>query len=338
MAKRKHPAYHYVVSILMQVWTHASNRHRRVRAVMRALTWQVYKRVLPRRPRVVDFFGLRLVCHPDSTAASNVFYFTERYDPDEMDFMCAYLREGEGFVDVGANIGTYCLLASTVVGPRGRIVAFEPDRLNARRLQENVAENGLGNVDLIEAAVAESEGRALFTAGWDVSNQIVTGANVEQDAVEVRTVSLDDALGDGAFAMGKIDVEGFETAAFRGARHRLAAADPPVWQIEILDHQLGKAGSSRDELTALLDEAGFMLASFDRERGVVEYMEAAEVSPGNVLAIHRSARAHIERRLSEAATGCADGVAASRGPTRRSPRGARGLRGSPASGGQPLRA
>ena len=47
---------------------------------------------------------------------------------------------------------------------------------------------------------------------------------------------IDEALPEGRYAMGKIDVEGFETAAFRGARGRLAAADPPFWQIELLDH------------------------------------------------------------------------------------------------------
>lgn len=300
MAKRKYPAYHYVASILEQVWAHPSNQGHRVRAVRRAVAWQLRKRVAPQRPRRIDFFGLTLVCHPDSNSASNVFYFTERYDPVEMAFAAAYLREGDGFLDIGANIGTYTLFAPTIVGRRGRIVAFEPDARNARRFRENVEVNRLANVELVEAAVAGAAGHVQFLEDWDVSNRIKTTADEGRATVEVPKVTLDDTLGDGRFAMGKIDVEGFETAAFRGAPQRLSTADPPVWLVEILDDSLEKAGSSRSELLTLLEDAGFRAAAFDQRRHAIRGIGIDDVPSGNVLFIHGQAWDAVEERLAEA--------------------------------------
>lgn len=296
MTKRKYSSLHYVRSILGQVWRHPSNRRSRVRAIGRALRWQAYKRISA-TPKKLQFFGLDLLCYPDSNSASNVVYFTELYDPDEMRFMIAYLRGGDGYLDIGANIGTYTLLAKSLVGPKGEVVAFEPNGLNARRCRENVEANALENVVVHEAAVAAEVGTVEFVDGWDVSNRIVTKADTGRPTTRVTTVTLDSALGSHNFAMGKIDIEGFEPFAFRGARERLASADPPVWQIEILDHQLEKAGTSRRELPALLEGNGFVPAHFDADSATLTELGWAAVGSGNLLAIHGPTYGSVVSRL-----------------------------------------
>jgi len=295
VAQRTHSNFHYVRSIVVQTWNHPSNRHRRLRALAAAVGWQVHKR-LGRGPRDVDFFGWTLRCHPDSNSASNVIYFTEDYDVDEMGFMRAYLRPGDGFADVGANIGTYSLLARRLVGTDGAVVAFEPDPVAASRFRENLELNDITNVELHEAAVADAPGTAEFLVDYDVSNRIRSDSD---GAVPTRTVQLgsrDSVLGEREMVLGKLDVEGHETAAMSGATGRLRRADPPVWQIEIFDHQLARAGTTRGDLIALLAEHGFDLATFDTRAGL-RYLAEDERPISNVWAIHRDARVSVAQRL-----------------------------------------
>lgn len=295
MAQRTHSSLYYVRSILTQAWQHPANQHRRVRALAGALGWQLHKRLL-RSPRDVPFFGWTLRCHPDSNSASNVIYFTPRYDPDEMGFMQAYLRPGDGFVDVGANIGTYSLLARSLVGPEGEVVAFEPHPVAAARCRENIELNGLVNIELHEAAVAAEDGTAEFLDQFDVSNRIRSDSDGEVATRTVEMLRLDRILGNRPMAMGKLDVEGHETAALRGAIDRLRRADPPVWQIEIFDHQLARAGSNREELLALLTEHGFDLCEY-RDGGSLEDVLPGRRPVSNVWAVHREHRAEVDRRL-----------------------------------------
>jgi FkbM family methyltransferase len=293
--------WHHVRTILKRTWNHPSNRDRRARAVGAAVAWQVEKRVL-RRPRDVPYFGFQLRCYPDSQSASNVIYFTPRFNPAEMDFITAYLRPGDGFLDVGANIGTYALLARSVVGPDGWVDGFEPHPVAAERFRENVDRNGLTNVTVHQAAVGQTPGQVAFVAGDDVSNRVASSFDAGKRTVDVEVVTLDQELGDRTYAMGKLDVEGFETAALRGARGHLVAGDPPVWQLEMLDHQLRKAGTSRAELVGLLGEHGYRLAEVDRRAGgsgppSLRWADAEGRSTQNIWAIRDDARAEVERRL-----------------------------------------
>jgi FkbM family methyltransferase len=294
-------------TILKRTWNHPSNQSRRVRALASAIEWQVEKRVL-RHPRDVAYYGFRLRCYPDSQSASNVIYFTPRYNPDEMDFIAAYLRPGDGFLDVGANIGTYALLARSRIGPDGWVDGFEPHPVAARRFRENVERNQLVNVTVHQAAVGETAGRVAFVATDDVSNRVASSTDVGRRTVEVEVVSLDEVLPDRRYAMGKLDVEGYETAALRGAVRHLAAGDPPVWQLEMLDHRLGKAGTSRADLVALLGDHGYRLAEVAGD-AVHEGGGPRSGPPGlrwaspegrstqNIWAVHGDAVGDVEQRL-----------------------------------------
>lgn len=300
--------WYHVKSILKQTWRHPSNADHRARSTATALAWQVEKR-LRRRPRDVDFYGLTLRCYPDSQSASNVVYFTERYDPAEMRFLEAYLRPGDWFVDAGANIGTYSLLARSLVGASGRVDGFEPHPVAARRFAENVQINGLDNVVVHQAAVGSEPGMVDFIDGADVSNRVKSSLDPDRPTIEVPVVTLDQELAAGRYAMGKIDVEGYETAALAGAANRLGAADPPVWQIELLEHQLVKAGSSRSELIDLLDRFGYGFAEFGSTGagGVVRlrWVDPAECSGTNLWAVHRGSVAAVEERLGSPIVGSA---------------------------------
>ena len=108
------------------VLRHPANRGRAISALARFVAWQAWKRVVG-RPRDLRFRdGFRLRAWPDSTVASMMIYCRGRPDWHEALFLRHFLKPGDGFVDVGAHVGTYSLLAGALVGPSGWVEAFEP--------------------------------------------------------------------------------------------------------------------------------------------------------------------------------------------------------------------
>ena len=304
MSVHKHSSLQYARNITRAVVRHPANQPHRVRALGRALGWQLYKRIV-RRPLEIDYAGYRLRCYPDSNSASNIFYFGHLYDWHEMRFLRRYLRAGDGFVDVGANIGTYALLAASIVGPGGSVEAFEPSPVAAGRLRETLASNQLSNVVLHEAAIGDANGTTEFSIGWDVTDSVFVPTDRYQQMrprIQVELARLDDVLGDRSYAAGKLDVEGLELAALRGAAAHLEARNPPVWQIEVLANQLGKFGASVTDMFSLLREHGYDVFTFDSESNQLIRDAHAVAQASNVLAIAESHLDEVVSRINEASS------------------------------------
>ncbi len=153
------------------------------------------------------------------------------YAPTEL--LRRYLRLGDCVVDVGANIGYYTLLGARCVGPKGRVVAFEPLASVRERLLRNLSLNGVANVDVRCEAVGSSNGPAFLRApepgnAGTARLQDAPSAN----AAPVPCVTLDEALDGGVPALIKVDVEGREQDVFAGARRLLARDDAPALLFE----------------------------------------------------------------------------------------------------------
>jgi FkbM family methyltransferase len=303
--RRKHTQWHYARRILRAVWDHPANAGAKSRAVLRAGLWQLYKRVA-HGPLTVSAFGsTRLRCYPDSTYASNRFYFSEWVDFTEMRFISRYLRSGDGFIDGGANIGMYTLLAASLVGNAGRVDTFEPFPLSAERLRENVALNRLDNVTIHQLAISDAPGTSSFLADVDVSNRMAPVSEAGRETIDVATATLDDVLGQTrSYSMAKLDLEGAELLALRGAQCLLASGNPPVWQLELKEHLLERQGGSVAELILMLRDYHFACVAYDLESA---RLEVAPVWPrhGNVLAVHSDALQEVRARVGQARPGLA---------------------------------
>jgi hypothetical protein len=153
---------------LASVWTHPANRGRRLAAVARYFWWQAAKRTVLAY-HDLPFHGTRLRCYADSHSASAALYFSGLPDYREMQFIRRYLRPGDCFVDVGANIGVYSLLAASIVGPGGMVHAFEPMKRTFERLVENVAMNALRHVQCHRLALSDAAGVVRLTEPGDDS-------------------------------------------------------------------------------------------------------------------------------------------------------------------------
>ncbi|HEY8527402.1 MAG TPA: FkbM family methyltransferase [Acidimicrobiales bacterium] len=222
------------VDTARRIWTNPENRGRRLRRTAGWVGWQAWERVV-RRPWTVPFHGgLRMVCHPHDQVTSLVIY-CGLYDPEEMRFLLDWLRPGDTFVDVGANVAPYSLLSTLV--PDTRAVAFEPGSLARRRARANIDLNGLGDrIELVPLAVSDATGTARLSDGESATNALV-GNDYPGPVEEVATVTLDgfDAGGRlGRVGLIKIDVEGLEPAVLDGAR-ALIDRDRPALVVELND-------------------------------------------------------------------------------------------------------
>ncbi len=227
-----------------------------------------------------------------------MIYTNGMIDYDDTLFIQAYLRPGDAFVDIGANIGVYTLLAASRVGPQGKVLAFEPGERSFPRLQENVRLNQLDQVEIRCSAVGESAGEVLFLQKHDLINRIAEpGRADEHGAARVPCVTLDEALADQAYSMGKIDVEGAEPMIFRGSHTALRAGNPRVWLLEIKDRLLQRYGFSAAEFGRFLRDHDYQLGSYEADRGDLSFEDEPWVGRENVIAVHASAVDQVRQRL-----------------------------------------
>jgi FkbM family methyltransferase len=145
-----------------------------------------------------------------------------------------HLKAGDTFFDVGANAGFFTLIASRLVGPKGRCVAFDPSPENASCVAEQILLNGFQNCTVVQEAIADSQGEAdfYFATPGSPEGRLGRRQNGEQE-IKVKTTTLDDAIrrfGNPTFV--KMDIEGGEVPALRGAS-RLLRETRPSWLIEL---------------------------------------------------------------------------------------------------------
>lgn len=161
-----------------------------------------------------------------------------------------FLRRGDLFLDIGANVGTYTVLASGVCGTK--TLAFEPDPDTLRRLKRNIEVNGLNErVRVYDCALGAASGEVAFTAGLDTQNRLATARTNKTRTV--RMERLDEIVSDAQPVMMKVDVEGAELGVLSGAERVLANPSLKVIELETVV----------PESAGILARHGFEMASYD---------------------------------------------------------------------------
>jgi len=284
-----------ILNTIRYIWSHPANHNRQIRAVARAIGWQVRKRLIPGPHNIRVFDGLTLRCYPDSPSASLVIYCNESPDYHEMHFLRRYLRPGDAVFDVGANIGIYSLLMASLVGASGRVWAFEPGPKAQHRLAENLEINQLNHVIVHACALGEHAGQVNFLDQYDTTNRVQTAADVGRSTMLVPVARLDDIV-DSHFMFGKMDIEGAEPLALRGAERLLKEANPPVWLVE-LNGSLHAFGFTESAFANWLAEQGYDLGLYDADRHELSFthLQPWLISP-NVFAIARNHKHQVAER------------------------------------------
>lgn len=159
--------------------------------------------------------------------------FTEDRWP-ETPIVRRLVSPGDHVVDAGANIGYISLLLSRLVGPEGRVHAFEPVPATFELLASNLRALGLKNVEARPVGVSDAASDVFMqTPDYAGGGENLYESHIVSEpgaGFAVRVVPLDEALGTagGRVTFVKIDVEGHELAAIRGARQLLRAVQPAL--------------------------------------------------------------------------------------------------------------
>ena len=158
-------------------------------------------------------------------------FFAQYEQPSLVPIVRAFLKPGDCFYDVGANVGIYSLWASKLVGPTGQVHSFEPISDTRELLRQLVLENNATNVVIAPYAVAGSSGSVKMQSIPGASGLSSATRQLDHSAVEVEVsaVTLDEYLGRCRRPdLVKVDVEGAELEVVRGMVGLLQNSRPPV--------------------------------------------------------------------------------------------------------------
>jgi FkbM family methyltransferase len=208
--------------------SHPVGKRQPLRTMVRIVSWQMRSRLstTPLRRRWLGDTVL-VVEHGMTGVTGNLYFGLHEFA--DMAFVLHFLREDDLFFDIGANVGSYSVLAGKLSGAEVR--SFEPDPVAASRLSRNIEANGLADRVAIEnVALGEVDGTIGFTSGKDATNHVTDDPALIGQTVAVRR--LDDIVGDRIPALMKIDVEGHEESVFRGADRVLKEPDLRAIEVE----------------------------------------------------------------------------------------------------------
>ncbi len=259
---------------------HPLNRRAPFRALGRFVAWQVATRLRPGAFVVQYVGGTRLLVTRGMTGATGNVY-CGLHEFEDMAFVLHALRADDLFVDVGANVGAYTVLASGAVGATS--MSFEPAPRAYRALLDNLRLNDLmTRVEARNECLASAPGEVEFTIGLDTVNHVVTQSQEDVDTTRVAVTTLDASLAGRAPAMLKIDVEGYETAVIDGADLTLRSPSLRAVLME-LNGSGARYGFDERRLHERMLQYGFIPAAYDPARRELRRREWLGSSEGNLL-------------------------------------------------------
>ena len=218
-------------------------------------------------PTVVDAGpGLKLLLDPRDLVSVNILRGGD-WQPEVWDALAANLPEGGVLLDVGAHIGFFSMKGALKVGKSGRVVAFEPNPETLKTLRENVRVNDFQNVVVVPVACTDREqtltlfASPIMNSGASSLARDNADITVEQAPHEyaVRGRPIDDVVRELKLTRVdaiKMDIEGAETIALRGAMETLKRFHPKI-VVEVVANQLAAMNSNPDELFSVLKAAGY---------------------------------------------------------------------------------
>lgn len=194
------------------------------------------------------------------------------YEPEDTAFAGRVIRSGNCVVDVGANVGYYTCYFSRLVGPKGRVLAFEPAPDMFEIASDNVRYNGYDTqTEVRNQAVTDHSGplTLYMEEGRPEDNRIFNDGEAPRKAVAVEGVCLDDVeeLKTRPPDFIKMDIQGAEIFAIRGMRRVLRESTNVCVLLEYWPYGLLKTGRQPEELIGELMDAGLVVCRVAEEDG-----------------------------------------------------------------------
>ncbi len=188
----------------------------------------------------------------------------EGFEKEETDYVVSVLNDGDVFIDIGANIGLYSLIASKIVGNTGKVICFEPSPSTFGRLIENMKLNDLKNIDLRNIGLSDAIKEMTFYVsnnGYDAWNSFAPSQdNKLESSIIVPVSTLDTELKDidvSKIKLIKIDVEGWEKFVLFGGKDFFVNFNPIV-MVEFTEENTFNAGYAVHDIYDIMQDFGYV--------------------------------------------------------------------------------
>jgi hypothetical protein len=198
-----------LLNMLRFISSHPLTRRQRIKTLGRIAGWQIKSRI--HHEVIVSWIGdQKLAVRRGMTGATGNIYAGVHEFADMM-FLLHFLKSGDLFLDIGANVGTYTVLASGIC--KAKTWAFEPDPATVLCLKRNIEINNLQElVTVYELVLGATEREVAFTVGLDTVNRVATGNQ--------------------PCRLAKLDVEGYEEEILRGGQALLGKGSLQAIELE----------------------------------------------------------------------------------------------------------
>ena len=268
---------------------HPLARKRLGRTILKFLWWQIASRM---RPAIVVKFASRskLRVRRGMTGATGNIY-CGLHEFNDMAFLLHAMRSTDLFLDVGANIGSYSILASSEIGCESH--GFEPLPSTFKSLKQNVHLNGVeGRCHLHNNGVGSSPGMLEFTSDRDTVNHVVTEGEA---GIQVPVITLDSLMIKSKDIFLKIDVEGFESEVIQGANQLINKPHQILGLVIEMNGSGRRYGKEDIHIHQTLLDAGYTGYLYSPFERVLQAIRTP--SNHNTLYIPNTRLSEIEERL-----------------------------------------
>lgn len=281
------------------IFNNPLNRNFRIRTIMKVLWWKT-NRAFFKFPVIVQLTSkIKCICYPDNSLYSTLVLYSTFPEYGEMTMVEKLLKEDDIFLDVGANIGVYSLIAASKI-TSGKIYAFEPSVNCLPNLYENISLNQIGDrVQVIEKVVSDKTGFLDFDISSvsdynHISYSKNRYSNSEKAIMKLPSIALDDFILENKIPhikLIKIDVEGTELLVLRGLQKSLKSQLVDILIVEVSGWTSKRFAFSPKEVFKFLKECDFNLYYFDPKCRLKKFNKTLE-GTWNIIAIHKS-KMHI---------------------------------------------
>ncbi|NEC85120.1 FkbM family methyltransferase [Streptomyces sp. SID12501] len=258
------------------------------KALLAARFLNPHLREHPRHRVVETRAGTRFAVDTQDLIQRYVYLFGV-WEPHMTAWLGRRLRAGDTFVDVGANVGVFSVLASRLVGDKGRVVSIEASPAFHDVLLRQSALNDCRNIRALNAAVSDSHRTLTFILASSRNmgaNSIVPWDGPTESTFDIEARPLPELLEPEEIRNArviKIDVEGAEGSVVRGLAPMLTELRPDAEiTVEVTPDRMAQLGDSVEELLGTMREAGFHLYRLPNSYAPESYAYALSAAPDEI--------------------------------------------------------
>ncbi|RMF24139.1 MAG: FkbM family methyltransferase [Cyanobacteria bacterium J083] len=286
---------------LKRFWQSPTVQQNLLKALLKRLWWRIRWRI-KHKPLLLSLGENLKITIPKTGSGAAIFYqgFSE---PETADFLLHFLKPGMVFVDVGAHIGEYTLLAAQTVSFAGEVHSFEPLPTIYPILQQNIALNSLTNVVLHQIAVSDYDGEIEFEVSSEPATSSIRKLATSTDKrqfITVNSLKLDTYWSDQSRKIDliKVDVEGAEKLVFHGSGQLLTLpiTEAPTCIFEYAPANYARFGYAPQDILTLFKERGYEVYQY-LGAGKIKSLNPSDPLPDIVNAIATKDLNHLLTHL-----------------------------------------